>query len=107
MISVIFVKKLGHYQKDCSKRRAWFEKKGKHLAFIYFESNLTEVPSNTWWIDSGATIHVSNTIQGFLTSQTIKPNERVIFIGNQVKAPVETIGTFHLFLDTRYHLDLF
>jgi len=25
-----------------------------------FESNLTEVPYNTWWIDSGCTTHVSN-----------------------------------------------
>ena len=102
-----FCKKLGHFQKDCHKRRAWFEKKGKHLAFVCFESNLTEVPSNTWWIDSGATIHVSNTMQGFLTTQTINQNEKFIFMGNRVKAPVEAIGTFRLFLDTGYHLDLF
>jgi hypothetical protein len=31
---------------------AWFEKKGKHLACVCFESNLTEVPSYTLWIDS-------------------------------------------------------
>ena len=42
-----FCKKFGHFQRDCHKRRAWFEKKGKHLAYVCFESNLTEVPSNT------------------------------------------------------------
>jgi hypothetical protein len=31
----------------------WFEKKGKRLTCICFESNLIEVPSYTWWIDSG------------------------------------------------------
>ena len=52
--------------------RKWFgKKKGKSLikCYIYvcFESNLTEIPSNTWWLDSGATTHISNTMQGFLS----------------------------------------
>ena len=42
------------------KHRAWFEKKGEYNAYVCFESNLTEVPHNTWWIDSGCTTHVSN-----------------------------------------------
>jgi hypothetical protein len=62
-----FCRKLGHYQKDCPKRRQWFKKKGKCLitgfVSVCFESNLTEVPSNTWWLDSAATTHVSNTMQ--------------------------------------------
>ncbi|KAA0035714.1 Retrovirus-related Pol polyprotein from transposon TNT 1-94 [Cucumis melo var. makuwa] len=45
-----FCNKPGHYQKDCLKRKAWFENKGKHNALVCFESNLTEVPYNTWWI---------------------------------------------------------
>ena len=57
-----FCKKEGHYQKDCLKRKAWFEKKGIFNAFVCFESNLSEFPSNTWWLDSGATTHVSNTM---------------------------------------------
>ena len=31
-----------------------------HCFFVCYESNLAEVPSNTWWIDSGATTHVTN-----------------------------------------------
>lgn len=42
-----FCKKKGHYQGDCPKRIAWFEKKGNYLSFVYFESNLIEVPINT------------------------------------------------------------
>jgi len=54
-------KKSGHFQKDCLKRKAWFENKGKHNAYyVCFESNLIEVPHNSWWIDSGCTTHVSN-----------------------------------------------
>ena len=56
-----FCKKEGHYQKDCLKRKAWFEKKGTSESYVCtFESNLIDVPNNTWWLDSGATTHVSN-----------------------------------------------
>jgi hypothetical protein len=102
-----FCGKPGHFQKDCLKRKAWFEKKGNLSTFVCFESNLAEVPFNTWWIDSGCTVHVSNTMQGFLTTQTINQNERFIFMGNRVKAPVEAIGTYRLILDTGHYLDLF
>ena len=30
-----------------------------------------------------------------------------MLMGNRVKAPVEAIGTYRLFLDSHYHLDLF
>ncbi|WVZ13110.1 hypothetical protein V8G54_017640 [Vigna mungo] len=86
-----FCKKFGHFQKDCLKRKAWFEKKGEHNAYVCFESNLTEVPHNTWWIDSGCTTHVSNVMQGFLTIRTINPTEKFVFMGNRVKVPVEAL----------------
>ena len=44
-----FCGKSGHFQKDCLKCKTWFEKKGKHNAYyVCFESNLTEVPHNSW-----------------------------------------------------------
>jgi len=62
-----FCGKYGHFQKDCLKRKSWFKNKGEPDAHVCFESNLTEVPHNTWWIDFGCTTRVSNTMQGFLT----------------------------------------
>jgi len=102
-----FCKKTGHWQKDFPKRKAWFERKGKPSAFVCFESNFAEVPYNTWWLDSGCTTHVSNTMQGFLTTQTISQNEKFILMGNRAKVQVEAIGTYRLVLDTGHHLDLF
>ena len=106
-----FFKKTGHFKKDFPKRRQWFERKGKSLIkdyyFICFKSNLTEVPSNTWWLDSGATTHISNMMQGFLSIQTINSNENFVLMGNRVKAPIEVIGTLHLFLDTNKHIGFF
>ncbi|KAG6532401.1 hypothetical protein ZIOFF_006241 [Zingiber officinale] len=102
-----FCGKFGHFQKDCQKHKAWFEKKGKLIAYVCLESNLTEVPHNTWWLDSGGTTHVSNTKQGFLTIQTISPNEKFVLMGNRVKVPVEAVRTYRLILDTGHHLDLY
>ena len=40
-------------------------------------------------------------------ARTTNPNEKFVFMGNQVKAPVESIRTYRLILDTGHHLDLF
>ena len=45
-------------------------------------------------------------MQRFLTIQTISPNEKFIFMGNEVKAPVEIAETYCLKLDTGHRLDL-
>jgi len=45
-------------------------------------------------------------MQGFLSTQTIKPNEKFVFMGNSVKVPVEVVETYRLILDTRIYLDL-
>ena len=101
-----FCGKSRHFQKDCLKCKSCFKKKGELNAPVCFESNLTEVSHNTWWIDSGCTTHVSNTMQGFLAIQAISPNVKFIFMENRVKAQVEAIETYHLKLDTGHHFDL-
>nr|XP_009780571.1 PREDICTED: uncharacterized protein LOC104229611 [Nicotiana sylvestris] len=101
-----FCNKEGHYQKYFLKRKACFEKKSTITAFECFESNLIEVPNNTWWLDSGATAHISTTLQGFLTIQTTNPNKDFLFMENHMKAPIEGIGTYHLIMETGRHLDL-
>lgn len=101
-----FCKKMGHFRKDCPRRKAWFDKKGKHQSFVCSELNLIEVPNNTWWLDSGATTHVSHIKQGFSTIQPIRGPEQYLFMGNRMKARIEGIGTYRLILDTGHHVDL-
>ena len=59
-----FCKKKGHMKKNCLKFKSWMDKKGTPFAFVCYESNMVSINHNTWWIDSGSTIHVSNTLQG-------------------------------------------
>ncbi|KAJ1384422.1 Zinc finger, CCHC-type [Sesbania bispinosa] len=72
-----FCGKSGHFQKNCPKHKAWFEKKGEHNAY------------------------------GFLSTRTINPDEKFVFMGNRMKVPMEAVGTYRLILDTGFHLDLF
>ncbi|RDY10613.1 hypothetical protein CR513_04830, partial [Mucuna pruriens] len=47
---------------------------------ICSEVNLTFVPTNIWWVDSGVTTHTSVTMQGYLWSQPPSDDERFIFV---------------------------
>ncbi|RVW56198.1 Retrovirus-related Pol polyprotein from transposon TNT 1-94 [Vitis vinifera] len=90
-VSCYFRGKKGHVKKDCIKRKAWFEKRGINLSFVCYESNLAKVPSNTWWIDSGATTHVTNLMQGFLTTRKPKESEKFLYMGNRLKVEVVVV----------------
>ena len=71
-----------------------FEKKGNLLGSVsFFESNFTNVSSKTWWIDNGANVHVTNSMQGFLMIKNINSSENYLLMGNRDKVPVEAIGT--------------
>ncbi|KAL0359254.1 UNVERIFIED_CONTAM: hypothetical protein Sangu_0774800 [Sesamum angustifolium] len=66
--------------------------KGKRGKFGPYEKKT--VPDNTWWIDSGSTIHVANTMQGFLSLRKPMGSEQSIYSGNQMRSQVEAVGTF-------------
>ena len=50
------------HEKNCSKFKIWLNKKGTPFTFVCYESNMINDNHNTWWIDSGSTINVSNTL---------------------------------------------
>uniref|UniRef100_A0A2N9II69 CCHC-type domain-containing protein n=1 Tax=Fagus sylvatica TaxID=28930 RepID=A0A2N9II69_FAGSY len=89
-------RKKGHVKKDCNRFKNWLEKKGTPLALVYFESNLVDVPLNSWWIDTGASIHVTNSLQGFKSKRRPNDGEVAVYMGNGEKALVEFIGVVNL-----------
>ena len=58
--------KKGHKRVDCFKFKNWLEKKNKEQGmlsvYVCFESNLVNVPLDSWWLDSGATVHVATSL---------------------------------------------
>ncbi|KAL0286312.1 UNVERIFIED_CONTAM: Retrovirus-related Pol polyprotein from transposon TNT 1-94 [Sesamum angustifolium] len=105
-ITCFFCRKIGHKKKDCLKYKKWLEKKGNFISCVCYESNFVKVPDNTWWIDSGSTIHVANTMQGFLSLRKPMGSEQSIYSGNQMRSQVEAVGTFRLVFNNGYVLDL-
>ena len=70
------------------------------------EVNLTSVPRNTWWLDSGATTNISVSMQGCLSYRRPNNAERSIYVGDEKSVDVKAIGIFRLLLCTGYYLDL-
>ena len=101
-----FSNKKGHKRRDCYGFKAWLEKKGKTHCLMSYESYLVDVLPNSWWIDISAGIHITNSLQGYLTSKGLSKGEQTITLGNGTKVEIEAIGTLHLILDTGFIMDL-
>ena len=101
-----FCGKKGHLKKDFLKWKNWFKNRGESQSLVCLKTNLTDVPSNSQWIDSDVTLHVSNYIQGFFSSSNPNNGEKTITMGNRKESRIKAIGTYKLLLDTRFILDL-
>src|SRR3989337_3696769 len=79
-------------------------KRGNHIVSFVNESLYTQFPKSTWWIDSGATFHVANSLQGFHSTQTTQRRERGIEVANGIQAEVEAVGDISLELADGFKL---
>ncbi|KAL4554216.1 hypothetical protein LXL04_037399 [Taraxacum kok-saghyz] len=101
-----FCHKKGHTQHDCPKFKEWLTKKGNNNAFMIYESLNINVPFNSWWIDSGSMVHVSNSLQGFHTIQKLERSQRTIKVGDGEDLNVEAVGSLPLLLESGFSLSL-
>jgi hypothetical protein len=60
------------------------------------ESLYSQFLKSTWWIDSGATVHVANSLHGFHSTRTMQRSEGCIEVVNGVQADVEAVGDISL-----------
>ena len=82
------------------------EPTGNDSLALVCESNLSEAPSSSWWLDSGATNHVVFTIQGFINRRKPNQDESRLTIGNNEKADVVFVRDVILILDSGFRLML-
>ena len=99
-----FYKRKGHVNKDCPKFKKWLEKKGNLSSFVCYESNMVNVNINTWWIDSGSTIHIENSLQGMQNLRKPVGSELSILLGNKMGSNVKAIETCTLTLSNIFVL---
>ena len=70
------------------------------------ESLYVNFAKTTWWIDSGATVHVANSLQGFRGGRDLQRGERRIKVANGVEVEAEAIGELPLELNNGFVLHL-
>lgn len=80
--------------------------RGKFLALTYYESHLIDVPLNSWWIDSGASIHITNSLQGIQNKRKPHKDEVNLCVGNGNDVKVEWTGDVSLQLESSFVLIL-
>jgi hypothetical protein len=86
-----------HFKKDCPEwLKSIMAKKGIDTVFFVNESLYSQFSKYTWWIDSGATVHVANSLQGFHSTRTMQRSERCIEVANGVQADVKAVGDISL-----------
>ena len=92
---------------NCFKFKKWVKKKkGTLLAVVCSESNIIDVPSNTWWLDIGVTIHVTNSLQALRNLRKPSDGELIIRLGNGDKIELDHKRDISVGLSTRHSLEL-
>ena len=98
--------KKGHKMADCFKFKNWLEKKNKEQgmlsAYVCFEYNLVNVPLDSWWLDSGATVHVETSLQRIRNLRKPSEKESKLKVGSDIRIDVEHIGIAILELDSGF-----
>jgi hypothetical protein len=84
-------KKKGHYKKNYMEFLKHMTREGEDHVIFVDESLFLSYAKSTWLIDSGATIHIANSLLGVVSRRILRRGERNIRVINDLKAEVEAI----------------
>ena len=73
---------------------------------VYFESNIIDVSSDTWWLDSGNIIHACNYMQAVISKRSPTSLEQYVYMGDSTKVQVDLLGVVRLQLSAGNFLEL-
>ena len=68
------------------------------------ETNIVDVHANSWWLDTDATIHVTNSLQEMTNKRRPPKHEEFVYMGDGSKVKVEFFGMIKLRLATESFL---
>ena len=81
----------GHYKRDCPKFLKKLLEEGEDTITFVDESLYLSYDNSPWWFDSGATVHVANSLQGASMRRSLPSDRRRIKVANGLEAEVEAI----------------
>ena len=105
-LSVFFCKTRGHLRKHCELFKDYLRANGKEVVNVCEESNLIEVPINSWWFDTGCTVHITNSLHGFEKQKDSSFNCCNVFVGEGTKVAVRVVRIVKLKLSSGFVLSL-
>ena len=77
-----------------------------HWVNVCFESNIIDVSSDTWWLDSGATIHACNSMKAMISRRNPTSLELYVYMGDGTIVQVDFLGVVRLQLSTGNFFEL-
>ena len=80
----------GHWKTDCPLLKQGNKEGISHLLVV--ETCLAVLSTGTWCVDTGATNHVYNTLQGFQETRRLSDGEICLFMGDATKVSVVALG---------------
>ncbi|KAG6492736.1 hypothetical protein ZIOFF_047701 [Zingiber officinale] len=96
-------KKSGHWKVDCPCRKE--NNKGISYSLVV-ETCLAVLSTGTWYVDTGATDHVCNSLQGFQETRRLYEGEITAYMGNTTRVAVVIMGDVYLSFDKKKTLIL-
>ena len=78
-----------------SKKYTKFSKNEKNELFdnhwvnVCFESNVIDVPFDTWWLDSSITIHVCNSMQEVISKRNPISFEQYVYMKDDTRVQID------------------
>ena len=73
---------------------------------VCFESNVIDVPSDTWWLDSGSTIHTCNSMKVVISRRSPTSLEQYVYMGDGIRVQIDFLGVVRLQLSIEIFLEL-
>ena len=91
---------------DTNYKNGKNELSNNHWVNVCFESDIIDVSSDTWWLDSGATIHACNSMQVMISRRSPTSLEQYVYMEDGTKVKVDFLGVVILQLNAGNFLEL-
>jgi hypothetical protein len=77
---------MGHFKVKCPKNNG--DKKHKEITMTVTEVMMAELTTNSWWIDSAATRHITKCREFFVDLKEKAIDEHKVYMGNNTYSDV-------------------
>jgi hypothetical protein len=88
-------KRRGHYQKNCIEFLKYLNKQGDDYVTFVDEFLFLSYSKSTWWIDSGATIHVANFYRDSIRDRPFKEEKEALESPTVSRLELKQLENFH------------